>query len=194
MIELIHAARTGDKAALDRLMEEIGPYINGQVRQRIDEPGRHRLDLSGVAQDVRLSVIEGIRRFEGSTEKEFFSWLKTIAHRRAVDALRHNRLAPESLDQSRSRGPKERDLLQAASPTPSKAAREGELSDYLHDAIQRLTSEQREVIELKMQGLSWPEIATKLGINENAAHQRHFRAIRELRKFLPPDFFEGHDF
>ncbi len=59
----------------------------------------------------------------------------------------------------------------------------------MREALDRLSPNDREVLVLcYLEELDFGEIAVALGISENAAMVRHFRALKRVRKLL-----EGHD-
>ncbi len=63
--------------------------------------------------------------------------------------------------------------------------REQQTIDRVHDALGQLPATQRELIELhKLQGMSFGEIAKRLGVRETAARVRAHRAYRALARIL----------
>ena len=57
----------------------------------------------------------------------------------------------------------------------------------MRQAIANLPEGQRVVLELRLQGLSAPEIASKLGLDPQAVRKRESRAMSQLRGLL--DFY-----
>lgn len=53
--------------------------------------------------------------------------------------------------------------------------------DILGELLPHLPEKYREVIDLRLLDKSFAEIAEILGISENLANQRHFRAVEKLR-------------
>ncbi|MDQ3512324.1 MAG: sigma-70 family RNA polymerase sigma factor [Chloroflexota bacterium] len=105
----------------------------------------------------------------------FRSWLFTIAHNVLVDASRRRRLyvplddagdipSPESM-------PEERAL----------AAEDGR---RLAALLACLPPSQRQIVELRLAGLTGPEIARTLGISHAAVKSRQFRAYSTLRDVI----------
>jgi RNA polymerase sigma factor (sigma-70 family) len=58
----------------------------------------------------------------------------------------------------------------------------------LYSALARLTPDQRQVVELRLSGLTGPEIRTVLGRSRSWVDTTQFRALKRLRELLsPPD-------
>lgn len=57
----------------------------------------------------------------------------------------------------------------------------------IREALERLDDEQRELIDMKyVQGLSFAQIAQRLGMSKNGVFARHERALDRLRVLLAP--------
>ena len=69
-----------------------------------------------------------------------------------------------------------------------------ELQVSVQRALESLTEEQRSVVELRLVGLSGPEIAAALGRSHGAVRATQCRAVTRLRLLLgTPPTTEGHD-
>lgn len=54
----------------------------------------------------------------------------------------------------------------------------------LHEALARLAEPQRSILRLRLQGLTGPEIADRLGMNHEAMKSAQYRAMAKLRVAL----------
>jgi RNA polymerase sigma-70 factor (ECF subfamily) len=105
----------------------------------------------------------------------FRGWLFTIAHNVVVDEHRRQRQdAP----------------LEAAgatidpSPTPEALAIDAESTASLRSLLARLTPDQRQILELRLAGLSGEEIVEVLGRSRAAVDALAYRAVNRLRVLL----------
>jgi RNA polymerase sigma-70 factor (ECF subfamily) len=80
--DLVGAARSGDKAAFDRLAAEALPKVRAVVWRMVGHPE----DCEDVVQDALIKAWQGIVEFDGRAK--FSTWLASIATRTAVDHLR----------------------------------------------------------------------------------------------------------
>ena len=76
------------------------------------------------------------------------------------------------------------DLLVDPDPPPEEQAIAAERREALLDSVTRLSDDQRRVVELRLAGLSGPEIAAVLGRSHGAIKMLQFRAIDRLRELL----------
>ena len=115
------------------------------------------------------------------------TWLFTIARNLAVDASRRQVFrAAEPLDAPGPDGEGQRHPPPAATgPAPDEAAEAARLRPRLEAALAVLPADQREVVLLREHaGLSFPEIAEAVGVNENTAKSRMRYALLALRERL----------
>jgi RNA polymerase sigma-70 factor (ECF subfamily) len=82
---LVSRVAVGDSAAFEGLYDALGASVYGVARRVVRDPNR----AEDVAQEVFLEVWRKAPSFDdarGSAK----TWIMTIAHRRAVDAVRRN--------------------------------------------------------------------------------------------------------
>ncbi len=113
------------------------------------------------------------------TRADLRSWLRTIAHRRAIDRIR-------SLEAARHRdlriGIRDHDNVDHADDRDALYTRA-----RLRDALARLTDKQREAVLLRYLGeRTVPEVAQHLGISISTAGTRVRDGVHALRLTLTP--------
>jgi RNA polymerase sigma-70 factor (ECF subfamily) len=167
------AAQDGDRAAYDRLLREIVPYIRAVVVPQHRRPDR----VEDVVQDVLLAVHRVRHTYDPA--RPFRHWLAMIARRRSIDALRRRGRA-EAHEVADDTAYETFVDPGANRPTEVYAATEG-----LGDAIAGLTPPQRQAVELlKLRELSLAEASAASGRSIAALKVNVHRAIKSLRKRL----------
>jgi RNA polymerase sigma-70 factor (ECF subfamily) len=78
------------------------------------------------------------------------------------------------------------DLVDPA-PSPDEAVAAALRVDRLDAALAALPADQRRVLELRLSGLSSPEVAHVLGRSPIAVRSLQFRAVERLRRLLAED-------
>lgn len=166
--DLVVAARAGGGWAFGRIWELLAPKVSGYVRARgAQEPD----DLTS---EVFLQAFRALSTFDGDGEA-FKRWLFTIAHRRLVDDLRTR--ARRGIDAAYD---DVQDPRQAASA--EEAALEHLFPQHLQSMLEALTTDQREVLLLRVVGdLSVEEVAAVTGRNVVATRSLFRRAAESLR-------------
>ena len=156
-----------EAAALRELYSRHGPDIHAYLWSKLG----NRPLAEEVLQDVMLAAWQGASGFRG--ESRVRTWLFTIAHNRALNAMRRKRPA-----QSR----REPDTI-AAPPAP-EMEQAVDTAD-LRAALSRLPANQRATLQLVFaHGLSMSEVATVMGVPPGTVKSRLHRAKRALRRSL----------
>jgi RNA polymerase sigma-70 factor (ECF subfamily) len=132
-----------------------------------------RLGSKEAAEDATsLIFAKAIDNLATCRNDRFRSWLFAIAHNVVADVHRSDRNAVP-LDAAKD--------VSASSPSPDDIASQNDEAGLVQRLIARLTSDQRDVVELRMAGLSGPEIARALGRSHGAVRIAQFRAYSRLR-------------
>jgi RNA polymerase sigma-70 factor (ECF subfamily) len=191
--QVLAHARAGDGPALGKLLERYRPYVTLLARLQIRRRLQGKVDASDLVQETFLAAHRDFAQFRGRSEPELAGWLRQILAARLGDLLRRylgtqrrdvrleRELAAE-LDQS-SRV-LERALV-APDSSPSQQAARREQAVLLANALGRLPEDYREVIVLRqMEGLSFPEVARRMGRTVNSVEKLWIRALPCLRRLL----------
>ena len=181
--ELIRRVGGGDEEAAARLVQEFEPVIRRVVRARL-RGGRARSEFDSL--DICQSVLATffVRAAAGQYDlkepDDLIKLLLTMTRNKVAEKMRRqHRLRRDS---RRTVGGVEELDLASPDPTPSSVVAGKEL---LEQARQRLSEEERQLVELRGQGLSWEEVAASLGGTAGARRNQLARALdrvaRELR-------------
>jgi RNA polymerase sigma-70 factor (ECF subfamily) len=191
--QLLDQARAGDVPTLGRLLERYRAYLSVLARVQIGRRLQGKVDASDVVQDAFLGAYRDFAQFRGTSEKEFMGWLRGILASLLANLVRHyqgtqrrdvrleRQLAVE-LDQSSmalDRG------LVAPQSSPSEQASRREQSLVLAEALRRLPEDYRELLILRhLEGLSFPDVAQRLGRSVDSVKKQWPRALASLRRQL----------
>jgi RNA polymerase sigma-70 factor, ECF subfamily len=134
-----------------------------------------RLGSREAAEDATSQIftraLEALPTFHST---HFRAWLFTIAHRTVIDTYR--------------RHPRTVDIAMVEPLLPTVQFDEASLAslelEALYGALTVLTGDQRQVVELRLAGLSGPEIREVLGRSRSWVDTTQFRALQRLRKVL----------
>jgi RNA polymerase sigma-70 factor (ECF subfamily) len=190
---LLDLASSGDGTALGVLLQRYHNYLTLLARVQLGRRIQGKIDVLDVVQDVSLEVHRKIGMFRGSSEGEFLAWLRQILSGILANQVRRyfgtkrrdvrlERDLWEDLDRSsRSLGGQ----LVAAQSSPSAQASRREQAVFLADAIGGLPNDYREVIILRqLEGLSFPQVAERMGRTEDSVKNLWARALARLRRSL----------
>lgn len=182
--EFIERLKRGEGAAFEELVAERSPEIFGLL-YRLTENSEEARDLT---QETFLRAFQSIGRFRG--EADLRTWIYRIAINQARNRWRwwrrRRRDATVSLDASHAHS--DQTLLatlaeSSENPEEQTLAHERELA--LRSALQRVGLSYRETVILRdIEGFSYEEISTTLGINVGTVKSRLARGREELRRML----------
>ena len=167
--DLATLARDGDEAAFSTLYAACAPPVYRYCYART----RNAADAEDLLQQTFLRLVEALPRYE-DRGVPFRAWLFRICRTVTIDAHRRRRM-PLPLDEHEaSAGP--------AGPNDGDVSR---LLAEVLDALERLTGDQRMVIELRFFGdLSARDAGIAMGRDEAAVRALQARAIAALRRHL----------
>lgn len=138
----------------------------------------NRQDAEDTAQEAMVKAWRAFGTFRGDSKVS--TWLYTIATRCCLDALKR-RGEPVSLELLKEDGWEPAD----EGPSPYLAMEEAERKRLLHEAIGRLSAEQRVALVLcDLQGLSYQEAAQAMDCPIGTVRSRLGRAREALKKLL----------
>jgi RNA polymerase sigma-70 factor (ECF subfamily) len=188
--ELWHKARAGDGPALGELLERYRSYLALLARMQISRRLQGKVDPLDVVQETFLEAHRDFGQFRGGSEKEFARWLRQILATNLANLFRRyygarcrdvrlERQLVLDLDQSsRALG----QAMIAPHSSPSQQAARREQAVLLADALEDLPADYREVIILRhLEGLSFPEVACRMGRTVNSVEKLWARGLTRLR-------------
>jgi RNA polymerase sigma factor (sigma-70 family) len=198
--EDLRAARAGDRAAMDRVLSELRPWLEG-VSARYGD--RHDPDgsSSDLVQEASLLAWLKLAQFRRHDDREqeinvFRGWLEQIVHRlgqnqaRRAHAQRRRAAGPlVSLDAGHPNSSAEAAQPPAAGPTASSAAAGAEAACDVRAAIADLPDATDRLIihECFFAGRSLRDLADDLNIDRETLRRRFHALLDGLR-----DKLQGH--
>jgi RNA polymerase sigma-70 factor (ECF subfamily) len=184
--------RAGDEQAAAELVRRYEPLIRREVRLRLEDRRLSRVfDSMDVCQSVLASffVRAAAGQYDLDEPGQLVGLLVTMTRNKVASAARQQHR--QRRDQRRVAGGGAAGLenVAEARPTPSRVIVGKEL---LADFLGRLSADERQVAELRGQGLAWDEVAAQLGGNAQARRMQLARAIERVAREVGLEE-DGHD-
>jgi RNA polymerase sigma-70 factor, ECF subfamily len=147
---LVSRVARADASAFEALYDELSSSVFGLARRVVRDPAR----AEDVTQEVFLEVWRKAARFD-STLGKAKTWVMTIAHRRAVDAVRRN--------ESQKRQDEKTAPEQISHDEPADSLIAAEEHGAVRECLETLTDLQLEAVRLAyFNGYTYSEVATLL--------------------------------
>jgi RNA polymerase sigma-70 factor (ECF subfamily) len=191
--QMIRQARSGDRVARGRLLDQYANYLVLLAGVQIGRRLQGKVDPADLVQETFLEAHRHFEQFRGQTEAELVSWLRHIQVALLANLIRRYfgtkgrdiRLEREltfEADQS-SR------LLDAGfadgHSSPSQQAVRREQGVLLADALAQLPDDYRITILLRnLEGLPFAEVAQRMGRSEDSVQKLWIRALAQLRRIM----------
>lgn len=168
---LIDAIARGDRRALEQL------YVRYSTRtlRFLERMMGNRAMAEEVMNEVFLAAWQGAGRYEGRSEP--LTWLLSIAHNKAVSALRKKQGVTTLLDAAAE--------VSDPGDTPDIAVQKQDKGAIIRACMDRLSAEHRTILDLVYyQERSVSEAAEILSIPEGTVKTRMFHARKKLSELL----------
>jgi RNA polymerase sigma-70 factor (ECF subfamily) len=192
-VQMLQAARAGDAAMLGQLLELYRRYLSLLARVQIGHRLQGKVDASDLVQDTFLEAHRHFPGFQGASEGQLVSWLRQILAAKLADQFRRylgSQGRNVRLEQEIAQGLDQSSLLLdrgliAPQSSPSHQAVRREQAVLLADALAQLPDDYRRVLELRhLEGLTFPEVAQRLGRSLNSVEKLWMRGLARLRQVL----------
>jgi RNA polymerase sigma-70 factor (ECF subfamily) len=176
--QLLAAIARGDRRSFEQLYALYAPRVFRFAYRMIRDESK----AEEVTNDVMLEVWKAAAQFGGRSSPS--TWIFGIARHRTLNAVRGRTLHLTDIEEA----------AEVADATPSPEARVdgGRIGEQLQLALERLSVEHREVIELTfMEGKTYREIAAIARCPENTVKTRMFHAKKKLTPLLAAMLEDG---
>ena len=190
---LLHRARAGDVAARGELFALYGDYLALLARLQGRRRLKGKVDAQDLVQETFLKAHDRFHQFRGVTEAELLAWLRQILANTIANLVRHylgskgrdQRLERALTDElGRSSCCLERNLI-APQSSPSQRAARREQAVLLANVLGQLPEDYREAVILRhLEGLSFPEVAGRMGRTVDSVKKLWARGLARLRDLL----------
>lgn len=179
----VEQARAGDTRAFDRLVSKHRGRMYAMIYQMV----KNDADAWDLAQEAFIKAWRALPGFE--SRARFSTWLFRITHNVVYDWLRKRRMKVVSelndevfdsgrIDPRASTAPRQHQR-------PDEAMQLSELQQRIHDGLDKLSEQHREVILLReIQGLDYKEIAEIIDSSMGTVMSRLYYARQKLQAYL----------
>ena len=184
--DLVRRVRAGDHAAAAELVRIYEPLVRREVRLRLADRRLERLfDSMDVCQSVMKSffVRTAAGQYDLDDPPQLVRLLVTMAKNKLADAARRENR--QKRDHRRAGGDDE--VLAAVAgddPSPSRMAAGRELLGQVRG---RLTADEQVLADLRGEGLTWEEVAARVGGTAQARRVQFGRAMDRVAADLGLD-------
>ena len=179
--EIVRRITDGDVNAYEHLMKKYKGYVFKIVNKHIPYE-----QVEETAQDVFVRAYQSLPNFK--KKSSFKQWLAKITVRTCYDFWRkayRNRELPMSSLTENQKDWLEKVIADQASQSFYEEGAQKEAAEVLNYALDRMSAEDRMVLELiYLEGLSGKEAAALLGWSVANVKIRSFRARKKLHKLL----------
>ncbi|MFT3710197.1 MAG: RNA polymerase sigma factor [Archangium sp.] len=152
-------------------VSELSPWLRALALKLTRSPS----DAEDLVQDTIERALRNAERF--SPDGHLRAWLSSILNNLFIDRCRQKHLQPTSLEGVDAPAPSN----DVAEPVWAKLD-----ESHVRAALPSLPEEFRQVFELHLDGCSYADIATRLGVPRPTVGTRLLRARRLLRDLMSP--------
>ena len=179
-IDFIRRIRAGDEQAARELVERYEPLVRREVRLQIQDRRLYRLfDSIDVCQNVMASFFLRCAAGEYDFERpeQLLQLLSTMARNKLASAVRHQHRQRRDNRRVAADGGDALNEIATATPTPSQIVAGKELLERFHRS---LSTDERQLADLRAAGMPWTDIAAQLGGAPQARRMQLARAVERV--------------
>ncbi len=144
-------------------------------------------DANDVTQEALVKVYRSIGAFRGNSS--FSTWLYSIVNNTCIDFIRKNRKFDLIYIEQEHEGTNYQIDIPDRLNTPEKLLEKNEVKKIIHDGINQLNYDHRNIIILRdIQGLSYKEIGEILHISLGTVKSRISRARDNLKEIIRDNY------
>jgi RNA polymerase sigma factor (sigma-70 family) len=185
--DFIRRIRAGDEQAAVEMVRRYEPLIRREIRLQLEDRRLSRLfDSMDICQSVLKSFFfrTAAGQYDLDTPEQLQRLLVTMAKNKLASAARGEHR--QRRDQRRVAAGGEEMLAGVAGngPTPSQIVAGKELLERFRQA---LNEEERQLAELRGEGMAWGDIAARLGGTAQARRMQLARAVERVARELGLD-------
>lgn len=187
---LLEQARQGSAAALGTLLQALRGYLLLHAEQELPVALRAKLGPSDIVQETAIDAHRDFLDFRGTTPEELYAWLRSILHNNVRDAVRRFEISQkrstkreESIDVVIDR--KGVSVFRSSGSPPEHSAMRREDAARVLQVLDRVPADYQTVLRLRYwDGLTFPQIAERIGRTDEAARKLWYRALARLNAEL----------
>ena len=177
--ELMNRLNKGDHTAAAELVAAYEPELRRYVRIRMSSPQMRRLvESADISQSVFAKFFVDVLSEGGRPEspQQLRRLLITMARNKINDHVRHHKAAKRDIRRVES-GVAAIASAYRQVPTPEEAM---VIKETLEAVRAEMTDEELALVNARLDGHAWTEIATELGVSPEAARKRFARIIESV--------------
>jgi RNA polymerase sigma-70 factor (ECF subfamily) len=189
--DFIRRIRAGDEQAAVEMVRRYEPLIRREIRLQLEDRRLSRLfDSMDICQSVLKSFFfrTAAGQYDLDTPEQLQRLLVTMAKNKLASAVRSQHRQRRDQRRVAAEGEEKLEGVAANIPTPSQIVAGKELLERFRQA---LNEEERQLADLRGEGLAWGDIATRLGGTAQARRMQLARAVERVARELNLD---GDDF
>ncbi len=187
----VRSLRQGDPSVTKEVFDQYVDRLVGMARKRISQRLAGRIDAEDIVQSVFRTFFQRAKQgqFEFSAEDDICRMLARITVHKTLRQVAHHQAGKRDASRDAGSGDESQDLvvnLMSREPSPDEAT---QLLDQMEHFLAQLRPEDRQILELRMQGYSTLEISQQMKITDRKVRRlmERIRAQAEQEDILPPE-------
>lgn len=180
---LLAAARSGDEAAMQRLVTQYEPELRIVARHRLGPALRPHLDTIDLVQSVHRSLLIGLRanRFDISSPEKLIGLAVTIVRRKAAKHWRHLKRQQRLSSHEDAQDDFVDTMLSLRTPQ-GDATDDIANNELIAQWLSSLDEIEKQLISMRLEGHSTADVAKALNLDPDVLRVKLSRLRKRLRE------------
>jgi RNA polymerase sigma factor (sigma-70 family) len=188
--ELVARAASGDESAMTELLRLNYDPVYQHVKSMLRHGWNSIDEACDLVQNTMVEVILDIRNYRPTPDSSILAWMKKIAEHQVLDAIKRRNAKkrgagrrPRRVTDSAKTSSVRRvwEVLSERIETPSHHAIRVDKIEAVNSQVAALPDDQRKAVQLRMQEMSYAEIAGTMDLSEGAVRGLLRRARQTMK-------------
>lgn len=186
-VDFIRRVRAGDERAAEEVVRKYEPIVRRELRMNMNDQRIGRIvDSVDICQSIWSSFFlrAAAGQYDLETPNHLVKLLMSMAKHKLASQARQQHRLKRDVNRTESNGELINALTDQGQDTPSAIVSGRELMAVIEE---QLSNEERQVADLRREGLSWPEVAERLGGTAQARRMQMDRAADRVARQIGID-------
>jgi len=183
--ELIHSAQEGNEDAINYIYKKYKPIIIKKSNIAIIKATNLGVEINDIMQESYIALKEAIDNFKEQDETTFYTFANLCIDRKISSYIKRMKAGKgKILNEAIYIDENLENVLATSNDTEEEILANNQEKEIIEKVLPELSIKEKEVFKLRIKGLSYEEIATKLNKDQKSIYNTLQRIKQKIKKIM----------